>query len=266
MATTEMTSGTLPELESRHIVGMRVDGTSYDDAARRVIEWAQAGESRYVCVASVNNVMHARDEAGYRDIMNRADLVTPDGMPLVWGLRRLGVGHATRVYGPTLTPRVCELASREGVPVGFYGGTPEVLERLHANLLRDYPALDIVYSWPPPFRALSAEEEEKVTRDIAASGARIVFVGLGTPKQEQWMDRNRGSLDAVMLGVGAAFDFIAGEKKQAPRWMQDRGLEWLFRLVSEPKRLWKRYLYSNPRFVALFAMQLLRTKVLKPTS
>ncbi len=263
MSTTEMATGTLPELESRHIVGMRVDGTSYDDAARRVIEWAKRGESRYVCVASVNNVMHARDEAGYQDIMNRADLVTPDGMPLVWGLRRLGVEHATRVYGPTLTPRVCDLASREGIPVGFYGGTPEVLDRLRSNLLRDYPGLDIVYSWPPPFRALTAEEEEKVTRDIVASGARIVFVGLGTPKQEQWMIRRRGELAAVMLGVGAAFDFIAGEKKQAPAWMQSRGLEWLFRLVTEPRRLWKRYLVSNPRYVALFARQLLRTRFLK---
>ena len=245
---------------------MRVDGTSYDDAARRVIEWAKRGESRYVCVASVNNVMHARDDEAYRNIMNEADLVTPDGMPLVWGLRLLGVRRATRVYGPTLTPMVAALAARAKIPVGFYGGTPEVLERLHANLLRDLPDLDIVYSWPPPFRALTKEEEDGVARDIRASGARIVFVGLGTPKQEQWMVRHRGSLDAVMLGVGAAFDFIAGQKRQAPRWMQERGLEWLFRLVTEPKRLWRRYLYSNPRFVGLFAAQLLRAKVLKTTS
>ena len=266
MATAEAVRTPVHDLESRHIVGMRVDGTSYDDAAERVIEWARTGESRYVCVASVNNVMHARDDAVYRDIMNAADLVTPDGMPLVWGLRSMGVGHATRVYGPTLTPKVCALAAHEGIPVAFYGGTPEVLERLHANLLRDHPALNIVYSWPPPFRPLTEEENQRVTADIKASGARIVFVGLGTPKQEQWMDRNRGTLDAVMLGVGAAFDFIAGQKKQAPKWMQDHGLEWLFRLVTEPKRLWKRYLYSNPRFVALFGTQLLRTKLLKTAS
>ena len=266
MSATEVATTSSTGLDSRYIVGMRVDGTSYDDAARRVIEWAKAGESRYVCVASVNNVMHTRDDEAYRQVMNDADLVTPDGMPLVWGLRSLGVDHATRVYGPSLTPKVCELASREGIPVGFYGGTPEVLDRLQANLLRAYPELNIVYSWPPPFRELSEEEDEEVTRAIDASGARIVFVGLGTPKQEQWMVRRRGSLDAVMLGVGAAFDFIAGHKKQAPRWMQDRGLEWLFRLVSEPKRLWKRYLYSNPRFVALFVAQLLRTKVLKTSS
>jgi N-acetylglucosaminyldiphosphoundecaprenol N-acetyl-beta-D-mannosaminyltransferase len=249
--------------ESRHIVGMRVDGTSYDDAAERVVRWARTGEARYVCVASVNNVMHARDDDSYMDIMNGADLVTPDGMPLVWGLRALGVANASRVYGPSLTPLVCERAAREGIPVGFYGGTPEVLERLHANLLRDYPDLRIAYSWPPPFRALTQEEEQRVVDDMRASGARIVFVGLGTPKQEQWMVRHRDSLDAVLLGVGAAFDFIAGHKKQAPSWMQKRGLEWVFRLVTEPRRLWRRYLYSNPRFLGLFAAQAIRAKLLK---
>jgi N-acetylglucosaminyldiphosphoundecaprenol N-acetyl-beta-D-mannosaminyltransferase len=239
----------LGSLQSRHIVGMRVDGTSYDDAARRVVEWARRGESRYVCVASVNNVMHARDDARYMDIMNRADLVTPDGMPLVWGLRVLGVDHATRVYGPSLTPLVCERAAAAGIPVGFYGGTPEVLEQLHANLLRDYPNLDIAYSWPPPFRALTPEEEARVVRDINESGARIIFVGLGTPKQEQWMLAHQESLGAVMLGVGAAFDFLAGHKRQAPAWMQRRGLEWSYRLATEPRRLWRRYLFGNAQFL-----------------
>ncbi|MFN2490200.1 MAG: WecB/TagA/CpsF family glycosyltransferase [Actinomycetota bacterium] len=260
-----LTANDVRRPESRHIVGMRVDATSYDDAVGRVTEWATGGETRYVCIASVNNVMNARDDAGYRDIMNRADLVTPDGMPLVWGLRALGVAHATRVYGPSLTPLVCEGAAREGIPVGFYGGTPEVLERLHANLLRDFPDLKIVFGWPPPFRALSKEEDERVTREIQESGARIVFVGLGTPKQEQWMVDHQDSLDAVMLGVGAAFDFIAGEKKQAPAALQRMGLEWFFRLATEPRRLWRRYLYSNPRFIGLFAAQAIRARLLKTT-
>jgi N-acetylglucosaminyldiphosphoundecaprenol N-acetyl-beta-D-mannosaminyltransferase len=244
---------------------MRVDATSYEDATDRVVDWAKRGESRYVCVASVNNVMHARDDSAYAAMMNNADLVTPDGMPLVWGLRILGVPHATRTYGPSLTPLVCERAAREGIPVGFYGGTPEVLERLHTELLSAYPDLNIAYSWPPPFRALTADEEAQVARDIDVSGARIVFVGLGTPKQEQWMVRHQGKLTAVMLGVGAAFDFIAGQKKQAPSWMQKRGLEWLFRLTTEPRRLWKRYLYSNPRFIGLFAAQAARARFLKTT-
>jgi N-acetylglucosaminyldiphosphoundecaprenol N-acetyl-beta-D-mannosaminyltransferase len=255
----------LPSLESRHIVGMRVDATSYEDATDRVVRWARNNETRYVCVASVNNVMHSRDDASYAAMMNGADLVTPDGMPLVWGLKALGVRHATRTYGPTLTPIVCSAAAREGIPVGFYGGTPEVLERLHAELLREFPSLDIAYSWPPPFRPLSEEEEARVVDDINASGARIVFVGLGTPKQEQWMVRHQDKLTGVMLGVGAAFDFIAGQKAQAPSWMQKRGLEWVFRLVTEPKRLWKRYLFSNPRFIGLFAAQALRARFLKTT-
>jgi N-acetylglucosaminyldiphosphoundecaprenol N-acetyl-beta-D-mannosaminyltransferase len=255
----------LPDLESRHIVGMRVDATSYWDATERVMAWARNNETRYVCVASVNNVMHTRDDASYAAMMNDADLVTPDGMPLVWGLKILGVPHATRTYGPSLTPMVCEAAAREGIPVAFYGGTPEVLERLHAELHRQFPDLNIAYSWPPPFRPLSAEEEAKVVADIDASEARIVFVGLGTPKQEQWMVGHQDKLTAVMLGVGAAFDFIAGQKAQAPSWMQKRGLEWVFRLVTEPKRLWKRYLYSNPRFVWLFAAQALRARFLKTT-
>jgi N-acetylglucosaminyldiphosphoundecaprenol N-acetyl-beta-D-mannosaminyltransferase len=259
------TASALPALSSRHIIGMRVDATSYADATERVIQWARNEETRYVCVASVNNVMHSRDDATYASMMNGADLVTPDGMPLVWGLRVLGVAHAERVYGPSLMPLVCERAAREGIPVGFFGGTPEVLARLEAELLRMFPELDIVYSWPPPFRPLDAEEEQRVVRDIDSSGARIVFVGLGTPKQEQWMVRHQDKLTAVMLGVGAAFDFIAGEKKQAPSWMQKRGLEWLFRLVSEPRRLWRRYLYSNPRFVGLFAAQALKARLLKTT-
>jgi N-acetylglucosaminyldiphosphoundecaprenol N-acetyl-beta-D-mannosaminyltransferase len=253
------------QLHSRYIVGMRVDATSYEDATERVIEWAKAGETRYVCVASVNNVMHARDDESYAAMMNGADLVTPDGMPLVWGLRMLGIPHATRTYGPSLTPLVCERAAREGIPVAFYGGTPEVLERLHAELLTMFPNLNIVYSWPPPFRALTPEEEQQVIDDLTASGARIVFVGLGTPKQEQWMVRHQDKLQAVMLGVGAAFDFIAGHKRQAPSWMQEGGLEWLFRLVTEPKRLWKRYLYSNPRFIGLFGAQAVRAVFLKTT-
>jgi N-acetylglucosaminyldiphosphoundecaprenol N-acetyl-beta-D-mannosaminyltransferase len=255
----------LEGLESRDIVGMRVDATSYEDVTERVIRWAERGETRYVCVASVNNVMAARDDSSYADMMNGADLVTPDGMPLVWGLRVLGIPHASRVYGPSLTPLVCERAAREGIAVGFYGGTPRVLERLNTELLRMFPDLKIAYSWPPPFRALSSEEEDRVVREINDSGARIVFVGLGTPKQEQWMVRHQDRLDAVMLGVGAAFDFIAGEKRQAPSWMQRRGLEWLFRLVTEPRRLWRRYLYSNPRFVGLFALQAVKARFLKTT-
>jgi N-acetylglucosaminyldiphosphoundecaprenol N-acetyl-beta-D-mannosaminyltransferase len=245
---------------AKHILGMRVDATSYADAAGLVLEWARAGESRYVCAASVNNVMEAHDSRDFHRIMNEADLVTPDGMPLVWGLKLLGAREATRVYGPDLMPAVLAAAEREGVAVGFYGGSPAVLERLFAVVRRRYPALAIAYAFAPPFRPLAPTEDEAVVRRIRGSGARIIFVGLSTPKQERWMAAHRGRIPAVMLGVGAAFDFLAGAKPQAPRWMRGSGLEWLFRLASEPRRLWRRYLKHNPRFAALFALQLLERR------
>jgi N-acetylglucosaminyldiphosphoundecaprenol N-acetyl-beta-D-mannosaminyltransferase len=246
-------------LQSRRILRTRVDATSYRHATGQVLDWAAAGESRYVCVATVNNLIEGCDDPGYNALMEAADLVTPDGMPLVWGLRLLGVADASRVYGPDLTPLVCEEAARRGIPVGFYGGQDEVLDDLAATLTARYAGLRIAYRWSPPFRPLTAEEEDRVRGDLVSSGTRVLFVGLGTPKQERWMAEHK-DLPVVMLGVGAAFDFLSGRKRQAPPALQRLGLEWLYRLVHEPRRLWRRYLYRNPRFVALFAAQLLRQR------
>jgi N-acetylglucosaminyldiphosphoundecaprenol N-acetyl-beta-D-mannosaminyltransferase len=243
-------------LQSRRILRTRVDATSYRHATDQVLDWAAAGESRYVCVATVNNLIEGCDDPGYNAIMEAADLVTPDGMPLVWGLRLLGVPGASRVYGPDLTPLVCQEAARRGIPVGFYGGQDDVLDDLAEALAGRFPGLRIVYRWSPPFRALTAEEEARVRDDLRRSGTRVLFVGLGTPKQERWMADHK-DLPLVMLGVGAAFDFLSGRKRQAPPALQRLGLEWLYRLAHEPRRLWRRYLYRNPRFVALFAAQLL---------
>jgi N-acetylglucosaminyldiphosphoundecaprenol N-acetyl-beta-D-mannosaminyltransferase len=250
----------MQRVEARRILGMRVDATSYAHASHEILRWARQGESRYVCVATVNNVIEAYDDPGYQAVIEAADLVTPDGMPLVWGLRLLGVAGATRVYGPDLTPVVCQLATEQGVPVGFYGGAEDVLGTLTARLERRFPELQVVYRSSPPFRPLTPEEERQTVEGLHRSGARILFVGLGAPKQERWMAGHRGQVDAVMLGVGAAFDFLAGRKRQAPRLVQRLGLEWLFRLAHEPRRLWRRYLYRNPRFIALFAAQLLRER------
>ncbi len=239
------------------ILGIGVDRTSYPSATQQILDWALRRESRYVCVANVHMVMEAYDDAAFRQVVNAADLVTPDGMPLVWIMRWQGLRQQERVYGPTLTLYVLEAASREGLPVGFYGSTPETLEKLKTNLQARYPSLKIVYSYAPPFRSLTAEEDEEVVKAINDSGARILFVGLGCPKQERWMAAHKGRVQAVMLGVGAAFDFLAGVKPQAPRWMQCAGLEWFFRLLTEPRRLWRRYLYNNPRFVLLVLLQLL---------
>jgi N-acetylglucosaminyldiphosphoundecaprenol N-acetyl-beta-D-mannosaminyltransferase len=243
-----------------YILGMKVDPTSYDDASRVILDWSRARASRYVCIATVNNVMESYDSPAFGRVMNEADMVTPDGMPLVWGLKRLGYPRASRVYGPDLTPIVLRLAAEAQIPVGFYGSTPAVLQRLREVLLARFPTLQIAYEWSPPFRPLTPQEDADAVAAINNSGARILFIGLNTPKQDYWMAEHRGKVQAVMVGVGAAFDFIAGTKVQAPRWMMRIGMEWFFRLVTEPRRLWKRYLKHNPRFVALFGAQLLGWK------
>lgn len=238
-------------------MGMRVDGTSYDDASRRVVRWAREGRSAYVCVSTVHMVMEAFDSDEFQRLVNGADLVTPDGRPLVWALKALGVRNASQVRGTDLTTAVLERAAREGMPIGLYGGTPELLESFTEVLKERHPGIRVACKIAPPFRPLTPEEDEAVTREILDSGARILFVGIGCPKQEKWMVTHKGHIPAVMLGVGAAFDFHTGRVRQAPRWMQALGIEWLFRLLMDPKRLWKRYAKHNPRFVGLFLLQLL---------
>jgi len=242
----------------RRILGMRVDATSYEHATETLLELAGAARGGRVCVATVHTVMECADDPSFRRAVNGAELVTPDGMPLVWGLRRLGVSGATRVYGPTLLPFVCERAAARGVPVGFYGGSEAVLHAMVAALRRRAPGLDVRLAASPPFRPLTEAEDAAAVRDIRESGARILFVGLGCPKQERWMATHRDALPCVQVGVGAAFDFAAGAKPQAPRVLRDAGLEWLFRLACEPRRLGRRYLVHNPRFALRFARQLVR--------
>lgn len=249
---------TLPEFRSdcRYILGVRIHATSYADATERILNWARRGEPRYVCCAAVNNIMEARRSTDYQAVMDQADLITSDGMPLVWMLRGLGARSATRVYGPDLMRSLLETSENAGIAVGFYGGTDEVLARLKGR----FPAVRVVYAEAPPFREATAEEDRQTIQAIQDAGVRILFVGLGSPKQDRWMHAHKGNVQAVMLGVGAAFDFLAGAKPQAPHWMQSNGLEWLFRLATEPRRLWRRYLSQNPKFVLLAVAQLLRTR------
>ena len=243
-----------------NIVGTSVRHTTYVHAASLICNWGEARLSKYVCAASVNNVMEAYDSPIFQRVMNDADLVTPDGMPLVWALKLLGHKHASRVYGPDLTLIILEKAALEGLPVGFYGGAPQVLDRLVEVVSQRFPKLHVAYAFSPPFRPTIAEEDERIVEEINRSGTRILFIGLNTPKQDYWMAVHKGRVQAVMVGVGAAFDFLAGAKPQAPRWMMRIGTEWIFRLVTEPRRLWKRYLKHNPRFVLLFLLQLLGKK------
>lgn len=239
------------------VIGINIDETSYQIATNSIITWAQQKKCRIVCAANVHMLMEAHDSAVYRKILNSADLVTPDGMPLVWIMRFKANREQERVYGPTLMLFILNAAAKSKIKVGFYGARAEVIDLLALRMKERFLDLDITYSHSPLFRELSPEEDATIVNDINLSGARILFVGLGCPKQEIWMSNHRGKINAVMLGVGAAFDFHAGVKPQAPAWMQRLGLEWLYRLYIEPRRLWKRYLYHNPRFVLLAILDLL---------
>lgn len=241
----------------RHILGMRVDSGTYASSTDLICNWALGGQHRYVCVSNVHMTMETVDSDNFREVVNGADLVTSDGMPLVWMLRKLGLTDSERVYGPELVLHVCRRAEREQIPIGLFGGTDESLSRFKAFLSREYPELDVVYSHAPPFRPLTPEEDQDVVDELARSGARILFVGIGCPKQERFMHEHRDRIQAVQIGVGAAFDFHSGAVKQAPAWMGQSGLEWLFRLAMEPKRLWRRYAVHNPRFMMRAAWQLL---------
>ena len=257
LESTQQASGSGVDLQQRYVLGQRLDATDYADATARVVDWARRGESRYVCLSNVHMVMQGWDDPNFRQIINAADLITTDGVPLVWCLRALGVPSAVRVYGPDLTLHVCAAAAQQQLPIGLYGGTAQSLKEFAAMLQSRFPAIEIACSIAPPFRPLTAAEDVAYTKQLAESGARILFVGIGCPKQEIWMSEHRGRLNMPMLGVGAAFDFHAGRVKQAPAWLQGIGLEWLFRLLVEPRRLWRRYAWHNPRFVLFFIEQLL---------
>jgi len=243
-----------------------VDATSYADATARILQWARAGESRYVCVCNVHMVMEAYDARDFQKVVNQADLVTPDGMPLVWVLRVMGFRHTPRVDGATLTYNICEAAAREGIPIALYGGGEETIAAFTAFAKRTFPGLRIVDVISPPYRELTAEDVESHVRELAKSEAKIVLVALGCPKQERWMAEHKPRLNAVMVGIGAALDFHAGRVPRAPRWMQKSGLEWFFRLMMEPRRLWRRYLIHNPRFILLLLAQRLHLRQFDPAN
>jgi N-acetylglucosaminyldiphosphoundecaprenol N-acetyl-beta-D-mannosaminyltransferase len=229
-----------------------------------VLDWMEAvidtGSRAYLTAAAVNLVMSAREDPEARAAVLAATLAVPDGQPLVWALRALGQRSATRVYGPDLMAAFCARAARKGIPMYLYGGrSPDALRLLEARLRERFAGLRIAGGQSPPFRALSAGEEDELVAEIDASGAAVVWVGTGQPKQEKWMHRMRPRLSAPLLvGVGAAFDFHAGLLPQAPPWLQRAGLEWCYRLAHEPRRLWRRYSRQNPRFIAGFARQYLR--------
>lgn len=241
------------------IAGLRVSAIAMPDALAAIERWIVKREKHFVCITGVHGVIESRSDPELAAIHDRAGLVTPDGMPLVWMAHKLGHLGTRRVYGPDLMRTLTELSARRGYRQYYFGGGPGLAERLRDTLLERFPNLRVAGLHSPPFGAVSPEEDEAMVAAINAAQPDIVWVGLSTPKQEYWMDRHRGRIDApVMIGVGAAFDFLAGTKRQAPRWMQRSGLEWLFRLGSEPRRLWRRYGQIVPRFLVLAGGQLLR--------
>ena len=242
------------------ILKSRIDITSYIDACDRIQVLVESQTSSYAIAANVHVVMTGFWQSEYQKIINEAALVTPDGMPLVWVMRQLGNNGQSRVYGPDLMLAWCERAAEKDLSIYLYGGTEEMLKKLTQKLSEQFPTLKIAGSHSPPFRPLTPEEEQQDCDRINTSGASVVFVALGCPKQEQWMARQQGRINAVMIGVGAAFSFHSGEVKQAPRWMMKLGLEWFYRFSTEPRRLWRRYLINNPMFILLVSQQLLKHK------
>lgn len=240
------------------VLGVRVDAVNLRTATETIGAAVERRRKGYVCVTGVHGVMESQRDPQVRAIHNEAALVTPDGMPLAWLLKLAGHAEADRTYGPDLMLSVFAHGETRGHRHFLYGASESTLALLRANLLRRFPDAKIVGTHAPPFRPLSDEEARAVADEINASGADIVWVGLSTPKQEQWMARCRDLLDAPMLiGVGAAFDFHAGLKPQAPALLQRAGMEWAFRLCCEPRRLWRRYLANNPRFVLGVTAQIL---------
>lgn len=242
-------------VEPLTIVTTRVLPIGVDEAASVAATWAEDGAGRVVCAANVHMVMQAWDDPPFAAALAGADLVVCDGRPLVWASALLGMGDAEQTRGFDLMEAVCARAARRGLRVGLYGAAPAVLDEVHRRLLAAHPGLEVVYAVSPPFRPLTAGGDQAVLADIVAAGVHVLFVSLGCPKQERWMLERRDRLGCVMLGVGAAFDMLAGELSVAPRWAQRLGLEWVFRLVSEPRRLWKRYARHNGRFVWLVLRQ-----------
>jgi N-acetylglucosaminyldiphosphoundecaprenol N-acetyl-beta-D-mannosaminyltransferase len=242
------------------VVSLNTNVCNHESAIRRVAELVEKGNGGYICFSTVHMTMESYDNAEFAARVNAADFVIPDGMPLVWMQKLQGEKQACRVRANDLMIQLCSYAEKNNLSVGFYGGKHKVIDAILERAAKDYPNLKIAYAFSPPFRPLTAEEDTKITAEINARKPDILFMGLGCPKQENWMWAHKDKLKAVMLGVGASFDFFAGNLRESPEWMGRMGLEWLFRLSQEPRRLWRRYLILNPRFVRLATLQLLRSK------
>lgn len=239
--------GLIPRVD---VLGVEISAIDLDTAVSTIAGWIRDDERQYVCVTGVHGVIESQRDPELKQIHNASGMTTPDGMPLVWCGRNAGAHWVERVYGPDLLLRVCEASVAGGWKHFFYGAGPGVAEELSRRMQARYPGMEVVGTLSPPFRDLTEPEAAEIAQIINDSDADVVWVGLSTPKQERWMSHFRSVLDPqVLIGIGAAFDIHAGMVRQAPRWMQRSGLEWSFRLMTEPRRLWRRYLRANPEFV-----------------
>jgi N-acetylglucosaminyldiphosphoundecaprenol N-acetyl-beta-D-mannosaminyltransferase len=252
-----------PRNHSYRVLGVRVDVVQIPEVISRMEEWIERRNGcRYIAVTGMHGVMEAQHDLKFKDILNTAGLVVPDGYPLVWLGRRNGFSQLRRrVYGPELMATFCQQTATKGYRHFYYGGARGVAEDLAARFAARYPGLVVAGTYCPPFRALTAKEEGEVVAKVEQSRADIVWVGLSTPKQERWMFEHRQRLPVpVLVGVGAAFDFHTERAAQAPKWMREHGFEWLFRLSQEPRRLWRRYLAYGSEFAVLATLELLGLK------
>lgn len=242
-------------LGTKKIIAIKVSSGTYSEFVRAILDFAKAKISAYVCVANVHMLVEAHNNPAFADVVNNADIVTPDGMPLVKAFKQLHGLNQDRVDGMTLLPILLDKCQEEGLPVFFYGGSQKMLDLTKAYLAQTYPTLKVAGLHSPPFRKLLEQEKQADADMIGKSGATLVFVVLGCPKQETWMAEMKGKIPAVMIGVGGALPVLVGLQKRAPAWMQKNSLEWVFRLMQEPKRLFNRYFTTNSTYLYLLAKE-----------
>ncbi len=239
-----------------NVLGVPISAVTLEQAVNIMEEWIKQRDQHYICVAPVYSVALCQTDPTIKQIFKNAGMVTPDGMGLVWAMRVLGHSQKERIYGPDLMLKFSEVAAKKGYTNFYYGGGLGIAEKLAQEMKERFRGLEIVGTFTPPFRPLTPKEDKVVTEMINKAKPDVVWIGISTPKQDLWMAEHIGKINApVMVGVGAAFNFFSGEVKQAPKWMQKSGLEWLFRLSQEPGRLWYRYLAYNPLFVLNLALQ-----------
>ena len=248
-------------LPTQNVTGFPISALSFDDQVDAIMQWAIARSSKVVCVSNVHMLMEGHWQREFARVLVNADLLTPDGMPLAWMTGLMKGQPQDRVAGMELMLALCAQAQETGVSVFFLGSTSEMLETIRQKLAGDFPNLQVVGTVSPPFRELSEAEDEAIAAQINESGAGLVFVSLGCPKQERWMGRHRGQVQAVMVGLGGAFSVYVGEKKWAPVWVRKYGLEWCYRLLQEPRRLWRRYASTIPPFLWLAFKQVVKVRL-----